>query len=55
MFTVFFGLPGRPDFQLWTKGLSIVKCCLVSVEDRPGKERRGMRRPAVLEELPGYK
>lgn len=43
----YFGLPGRLDFQLWTKGLSIVKCPLVSVEDGLGKEGRGMRRPAV--------
>lgn len=33
MFTVFFGLPGRLDFQLCTKGLSIGKCHLVSSED----------------------
>lgn len=36
-----------PDLQLWTKGLSIVKYHLVSVEDGLGKEGRGMRRPAV--------
>lgn len=47
MFTVFFGLPGRLDFQLWTKGFFTVRCRLVSVEDGLGKERRGMRRPAV--------
>lgn len=47
MFTVFFGLPGRLDFQLWTKGLSTVKCHLVSVEDGLGKEGQEMRRPAV--------
>lgn len=47
MFTVFFGLPGRLDFQLWTKGLSIVKCHVVSVKDGLGKEGSGTRRPAV--------
>lgn len=47
MFTMFFGLPGRLDFQLCTKGLSIGKCHLVTFEDRLGKEERGMRRPAV--------